>query len=263
MGGSETPRAQCPVATVRWWFRWVSDRAREVREGSLEEETLGWGLELNPWDTASSDGKRGWQTSHRTDGPGPEPLLTPARAGADTANHGQDQPGPHSHSAATSVPLGVTLKGVSLAPHPGPRAFTEVLPQPDVTLCCKTDGRTWPRCSEQWLPLPTCFSIPFTTSLFLFPLRVTGLAHRSLLACESFRFEQGLNNVFPPHPTPQESEGQVRRRAKPLKAGAAARRRSPGQAPPSHLSVQRSLQGVCHVTVQVPCACAAPRTALS
>lgn len=40
MGESESPRAQRPVATVRRWFRRVSDRAREVREGLLEEETL-------------------------------------------------------------------------------------------------------------------------------------------------------------------------------------------------------------------------------
>lgn len=81
MGESESPRAQCPVATVRRWFRRVSDRAREVREGLLEEETLEWGLELNLWATASRDGKRGWQKSHRTGGPGPEPLPTPPRAG--------------------------------------------------------------------------------------------------------------------------------------------------------------------------------------
>lgn len=94
MGESESPRAQCPVATVRRWFRRVSDRAREVREGLLEEETLEWGLELNLWAAASRDGKRGWQKSHRTGGPGPEPLPTPPRAGLTPLIVERTSPGP-------------------------------------------------------------------------------------------------------------------------------------------------------------------------
>lgn len=148
--------------------------------------------------------------------------------------------------------LGVTPNGVPLAPRPGPQAFAEALPQPDAVVRFEADGRTWPRCSEQWLPLPAWLPIPSATFLFRVPLQVVGLAHWSL-ACESSHFAQGSNSAF--LPPSQDSEGETRSRAEPREAGAAAGRRGPDQAPPSRLPAHRALRAAGHVGVRVPFAC--------
>lgn len=149
-------------------------------------------------------------------------MLTPPRARADIVKY---KPGADSHrsflfySVSTSVSLKVFVNGVSLAPHPSLQALMEALPQPDLSVCSKTDRSHGPghmlrtiassfhlslassSASFGSITLLACFSTLFLhLSPFSLFLQVINFLHCPLhyaLAYASPHFQNGLSNVFP------------------------------------------------------------------